>query len=103
MTTARKYELLNDRVLHGHLCAAAGTMVYVASGYDYGLARDDEYATGQPHTSVTLNADGSYPTFTVPDCDLGDIGPDFEDGCDHEGFVGGCERFGHTVETCGND
>lgn len=28
------------------------------------------------------------------------VGPDFEDGCDHEGFPGGCERFGHTVETC---
>lgn len=27
-------------------------------------------------------------------------GPEFSDGCDHEGFPGGCERFGHTVETC---
>lgn len=27
-------------------------------------------------------------------------GPDFGDGCDHEGFPGGCERMGHTAETC---
>lgn len=27
-------------------------------------------------------------------------GPDFSDGHDHEGFPGGCERFGHTAETC---
>lgn len=26
--------------------------------------------------------------------------PEFSDGCDSEGFPGGCERFGHTVETC---
>lgn len=27
-------------------------------------------------------------------------GPDHFDGCDHEGFVGGCERFGHSSENC---
>lgn len=27
-------------------------------------------------------------------------GPEYFDGCDHEGFEGGCERFGHTPETC---
>ena len=27
-------------------------------------------------------------------------GADFSDGHDHEGFKGGCERFGHTAETC---
>lgn len=27
-------------------------------------------------------------------------GPDFGDGCDHEGFPGGCERFGHSPATC---
>lgn len=27
-------------------------------------------------------------------------GPDTHDGCDHEGFPGGCERMGHTVEAC---
>lgn len=29
-----------------------------------------------------------------------EVGPDYEDGCDHEGFVGGCKRLGHTPETC---
>lgn len=32
----------------------------------------------------------------VPDSD----GPDAHDGHDSEGFAGGCERLGHTVETC---
>lgn len=26
--------------------------------------------------------------------------PDYSDGCDSEGFVGGCVRMGHTPETC---
>lgn len=30
----------------------------------------------------------------------GEEGPDAHDGCDHEGFPGGCKRMGHTVETC---
>lgn len=30
----------------------------------------------------------------------GEEGPDVHDGCDHEGFPGGCKRMGHTVETC---
>lgn len=29
-----------------------------------------------------------------------DDGPEFGDGCDHEGFEGGCERFGHAKEAC---
>lgn len=29
-------------------------------------------------------------------------GPDAPDGCDSEGFPGGCERFGHTPDTCPN-
>lgn len=27
-------------------------------------------------------------------------GAEFSDGCDHEGFEGGCVRMGHTPETC---
>ncbi len=27
-------------------------------------------------------------------------GPDVSDGCDSEGFEGGCTRAGHTIETC---
>lgn len=26
--------------------------------------------------------------------------PEFSDGCDHDGFQGGCERFGHSKENC---
>ena len=44
----------------------AGTVVYQAKFYDYGLASDDERCTGMPHRSVTLNPDGRYPFFTVP-------------------------------------
>jgi hypothetical protein len=29
-------------------------------------------------------------------------GPEVSDGCDHEGFKGGCVRFGHTPATCPN-
>lgn len=29
-----------------------------------------------------------------------DDGPEFSDGCDHEGFKGGCNRFGHSPEQC---
>jgi hypothetical protein len=32
-----------------------------------------------------------------------DEGPYYSDGCDHEGFKGGCERAGHTPETCHGD
>lgn len=32
-----------------------------------------------------------------------DEGPCYSDGCDHEGFKGGCERAGHTPETCPGD
>lgn len=47
----------------------AGTVIYRAKGYDYGLANDDFRATGQPHSSMTLEPSGDYPFFTVPDSD----------------------------------
>lgn len=37
----------------------------------------------------------------VSDVEMND-GPDSEDGCDSEGFKGGCGRMGHTPETCPN-
>lgn len=43
-----------------------GDIVYEFIGYDYGLSRDDSIATGTIHTSVTIEADGSGPFFTVP-------------------------------------
>lgn len=37
-----------------------------------------------------------------PDCESAERfdGPDVSDGCDHDGFPGGCARAGHTPETC---
>lgn len=48
----------------------AGTTVYRLEGHDYGLASDDTGNTGIEHVSVTLNADGGYPSFTYPAEDL---------------------------------
>lgn len=53
--------------------AAAGAMVYDIKGWDYGLASDDTRLTGIEHVSVTLNADGDYPFFTVPRQDLEEV------------------------------
>ncbi len=50
--------------------AVKGSMVYAITGHDYGLASDDTRLTGVKHMSVTLNADGSYPFFTVPESSL---------------------------------
>ena len=50
--------------------AKIGDIVYIGTGHDYGLARDDFIATHIPHVSVTYNEDGSYPMFTIPCEDL---------------------------------
>lgn len=47
-----------------------GSVVYEFNGHDYGLVRDDEYATHQRHLAVTLNPTGEGPFFTVPFNDL---------------------------------
>lgn len=46
--------------------ALAGTSVYSAAKYDYGLASEDTRSTGVEHTSVTLDPNGEYPVFTIP-------------------------------------
>ncbi len=51
---------------YGRFGHKAGTTVYLQMYHDYGLASDDTHATGIKHISVTLNADGGYPGFTVP-------------------------------------
>lgn len=64
VTNPRKnkmYKLLQERFEH-----EAGTIVYDSTKYDYGLSRDDTMITGVHHISVTTNADGDYPFFTVP-------------------------------------
>lgn len=47
-----------------------GTIVYPATGYDYGLAADDTAMTGIPHRSMTLRQDGGIPSFTVAEPSL---------------------------------
>lgn len=61
-----KYIVTAVRRIRGHIAAKAGDIVYDRSGHDYGLAREDSMATGQPHISVTFNSDGSPPGFTIP-------------------------------------
>lgn len=67
----KTYKLKSDRFEH-----KAGTIVYSQTGWDYGLANDDSRATGIEHKTVTLNADGDYPGFTVPVFDLEEIAHD---------------------------
>lgn len=47
-----------------------GETVYRCTGHDYGCANDDTAMTGIPHISVTKEASGDYPFFTIPLCDL---------------------------------
>lgn len=70
MATPTKYEVQRDRKIGDELFAEAGDFVYAFWGCDYGLANDDSRMTGIEHTSVTKNADGSFPAFTIPVRDL---------------------------------
>lgn len=63
-----KFRLLNNSKLQPE--AKKGSFVYKFAGYDYGLASDDTRAFEEPHISVTLNEDGSIPSFTIPEKDL---------------------------------
>lgn len=45
---------------------AAGTIVYDCKSHDYGCASDDTRRTGVEYTSVTFDAGGDYPFFTIP-------------------------------------
>lgn len=49
-----------------HAGFQTGTMVYSLAMSDYGCANSDSRLTGVEHTSVTLDKDGGYPSFTVP-------------------------------------
>jgi hypothetical protein len=51
-----------------------GDIVYAIRGHDYGLAHDDEAMNGIPYKSVTFNKDGDYPSFTIPEVDLREVG-----------------------------
>jgi hypothetical protein len=60
-----RYKLTEDRFEH-----KAGTIVFDCYEYDYGLSNDDSRITGIRHISVTLDSDGRYPFFTVPEYQL---------------------------------
>jgi hypothetical protein len=66
--SCRSKNIVSNRIKEGGTNSGgqpAGTIVYDLRGYDYGLASDDSRATGIEHVSVTLNADGDYPSFTI--------------------------------------
>ena len=66
-----KYRIIRaDRAAGGKEHCSIGDIVYDQKGYDYGLASDDTRYTGIEHISVTRNADGDYPGFTIPKVDL---------------------------------
>lgn len=58
------------KLLRARFEVPEGATIYKATGYDYGLASDDARFTGVPHTSMTLNPSGDYPSFTVPNTDF---------------------------------
>lgn len=75
MTKPRKFRI-KDKPVMGSAAGQShekGDIVYECLQYDYGVAHDDTRATGVPHTSVTLEEDGSYPFFTVPTHNLEEI------------------------------
>jgi hypothetical protein len=72
----RKYAVLETRAINGKVCAEKGDIVYSIKGYDYGLANDDTRAFGYKHISVTLDKDGDYPSFTIPQHHLRELHDD---------------------------
>lgn len=63
-----KYKMLADSTIDERV--KKGATVYHYDRYDYGLARDDTWATGIEHISCTLDPYGNDPFFTVPVPDL---------------------------------
>jgi hypothetical protein len=72
----KKYTVRVERVINKHIYAKAGEVVYDYMGCDYGLSGDDRRLTGDEHTSVTKQADGSAPSFTIPKHHLEEIQED---------------------------
>lgn len=64
----KTFEMLVDSQIEPK--ATKGTIVFDCVKHDYGLANDDTRMTGIKHTSVTLDAGGGYPFFTVPVKDI---------------------------------
>ena len=62
------------------------------------LQANDFYAS-QTGQALDVHADTDAED-DVEIADADEDGPDVADGHDHEGFPGGCERFGHDPKTC---
>lgn len=75
--TPTRYKMLKDSTIDPSV--KEGHPVYRCINYDYGLAADDTAFTGVKHISVTLQPDGGYPYFTVPERDL-ELVQDVDDG-----------------------
>ncbi|QGZ16364.1 hypothetical protein Hena1_02140 [Erwinia phage Hena1] len=80
--------------------AKAGIVVYRAAKHDYGLARDDTIATGIPHVSVTFNADGDYPFFTVPETILQAADAELVGGKKFNGVIVKCRPYIEEFPRC---
>jgi len=74
-----RYIMLADSAINKNV--KAGDIVYDCAGHDYGVSNDDTRFTGVKHVSVTINKDGNYPFFTVPESSLKPYpyGTDLED------------------------
>lgn len=44
--------------------------IYSCKMHDYGISDDDTRLTGIKYVSVTLDENGNYPFFTIPEEDL---------------------------------
>lgn len=58
----KAHRLLIDRFEH-----KGGTIIYPCQRHDYGCSSDDTRYTGIKHRSFTLDENGDYPFFTVPE------------------------------------
>lgn len=58
------------KLIQGHNGLQEGTVVYLSNQFDFGLANEDTRVTGVRHLSVTLDSEGDYPLFTVPESNL---------------------------------
>lgn len=55
------------RLRHSYDSVPEDTIVYDFQGCDYGLASEDSRRLQVPMVSVTLNDNGEWPSFTVPE------------------------------------
>ena len=74
--TPKKYRMLKDSKICAE--AKAGVTVYKLLLNDYGLANDDTRLGGIKCISITLDPEGGYPFFTVPESHVEAIDAELE-------------------------